>query len=393
MAHGAPASTMPRPRPGLAFGRHVGNLSQLVLKELRSIRADPLMLILVLYAFTIAVYTVTTGASTEVRNMPVGFVDEDHSSLSRQLADALLPPLFKGATSLSAAEMDAALDRGRMVFVVVVPPKFEADLLAGHPTSIQINADATAMAQAGNGANYIQSILTNEISNFRARREGGSEAPVNLVIRSMFNPNMMPSWFNSVVQVINSLTMLTIILSGAALIREREQGTVEHLLVMPVVPLEIMLAKIIANALVILSAAGLSLTLVVERLLGVPLAGSLALFMLGAALYACTVAALGILLGTVATTMGQFALLAIPVFLVLQLLSGSTTPIESMPAWLRYVMLAVSPTPHFVAFAQAVLYRGADMSIVWPQLLALAALGSVYFAFSLRRFRQVIFGG
>jgi len=393
MAHAGPASTITRPSPGSAFGRHVGNLSQLVIKELRSIRADPLMLILVLYAFTIAVYTVTTGASTEVRNMPVGFVDEDHSSLSRQLGDALLPPLFKGATSLSAAEMDVALDRGRMVFVVVVPPKFEADVLAGHATSIQINVDATAMAQAGNGANYIQSILTNEISNFRARREGGSEAPVNLVIRSMFNPNMMPSWFNSVVQVINSLTMLTIILSGAALIREREQGTVEHLLVMPVVPLEIMLAKIIANALVILSAAGLSLMLVVERLLGVPLAGSLALFMLGAALYACTVAALGILLGTVATTMGQFALLAIPVFLVLQLLSGSTTPMESMPLWLSYVMLAVSPTPHFVAFAQAVLYRGADISIVWPQLLALAALGSVYFAFSLRRFRQVIFGG
>jgi len=393
MAHGAPASTMPRPRPGLAFGRHVGNLSQLVLKELRSIRADPLMLILVLYAFTIAVYTVTTGASTEVRDMPVGFVDEDHSSLSRQLGDALLPPLFRGAISLSATEMDTALDQGRMVFVVVVPPKFEADVLAGHPTSIQINADATAMAQAGNGANYIQSILMNEITNFKARREGSSEAPVNLVIRSMFNPNMTLSWFNSVVQVINSLTMLTVILSGAALIREREQGTVEHLLVMPVVPLEIMLAKIIANALVILSAAGLSLVLVVERLLGVPLAGSLALFMLGAALYACTVAALGILLGTVATTMGQFALLAIPVFLVLQLLSGSTTPMESMPLWLRYVMLAVSPTPHFVAFAQAVLYRGGHIWIVWPQLLALAALGSVYFAFSLRRFRHVIFGG
>jgi ABC-2 type transport system permease protein len=393
MAHGAPASTLTRRRRRLAFGRHVGNLSQLVIKELRSIRADPLMLILVLYAFTIAVYTVTTGASTEVRDMPVGFVDEDHSSLSRQLGDALLPPLFKGAMPLSATEMDAALDQGRMVFVVVVPPKFEADVLTGHATSIQINVDATAMAQAGNGATYIQSILMNEITNFKARSEGGSEAPVNLVIRSMFNPNMTTSWFNSVVQVINSLTMLTVILSGAALIREREQGTVEHLLVMPVVPLEIMLAKIIANALVILSAAGLSLVLVVERLLGVPIAGSLALFMLGAALYACTVAALGILLGTVATTMGQFALLAIPTFLVLQLLSGSTTPMESMPLWLRYVMLTISPTPHFVGFAQGVLYRGADISIVWPQLLALAALGSAYFAFSLRRFRHVIFGG
>jgi ABC-2 type transport system permease protein len=393
MARGAAESAMSPRRRGSAFGRHVANLYRLVIKELRSIRADPLMLILMLYAFTVAIYTVTTGASTEVRDMTVGFVDEDRSSLSRQLNDALLPPLFKRTIALSAAEMDAALDQGRMVFVVVVPPEFEADILAGRPASIQINVDATAMAQAGNGATYIQNILSNEITGFSARREGSSEAPINLVIRSKFNPNLEPSWFTSVTQVINNLTLLIIILTGAALIREREEGTVEHLLVMPVVPPEIMLAKIIANGLVILSAAGLSLALVVQWLLGVPIAGSFALFLLGGALYAFTVAALGILLGTVATTMGQFALLAIPVFLVMQLLSGSATPMESMPLWLRYVMLIISPTPHFVAFTQTVLFRGAGFSTVWPQLLALAALGCVYFTFSLRRFRRVIFGG
>jgi ABC-2 type transport system permease protein len=393
MARGAAESAMNPRRRGSAFGRHVANLYRLVIKELRGIRADPLMLILMLYAFTVAIYTVTTGASTEVRDMTVGFVDEDRSSLSRQLNDALLPPLFKRTIALSAAEMDAALDQGRMVFVVVVPPEFEADILAGRPASIQINVDATAMAQAGNGATYIQNILSNEITGFSARREGSSEAPINLVIRSKFNPNLEPSWFTSVTQVINNLTLLIIILTGAALIREREEGTVEHLLVMPVVPPEIMLAKIIANGLVILSAAGLSLALVVQWLLGVPIAGSFALFLLGGALYAFTVAALGILLGTVATTMGQFALLAIPVFLVMQLLSGSATPMESMPLWLRYVMLIISPTPHFVAFTQTVLFRGAGFSTVWPQLLALAALGCVYFTFSLRRFRRVIFGG
>lgn len=393
MADRAPNPAINRPSRRSAFGRHIANLYQLAIKELRSIRADPLMLVLVLYSFSVAVYMVTTGASTEVRNMTVGVVDEDRSSLSRQLRDALLPPLFQRTILLSAPEMDAALDQGRMVFVVVVPPKFEADVLAGRPTSVQINVDATAMAQAGNGAIYIQNILSNEITRFKARREGSGDAPVNLVIRSKFNPNLTPSWFTSVMQVVNNLTLLTVILSGAALIREREQGTVEHLLVMPVVPTEIMLAKIVANGLVIVAAAGLSLALVVQWLLGVPIAGSLVLFLLGGALYAFTVAALGILLGTLATTMGQFALLAIPVLLVMQLLSGSTTPMESMPLWLSYVMLTISPTPHFVAFAQAVLYRGAGLSIVWPQLLALVVLGGVYFAFSLRRFRRVIFGG
>ena len=166
-------------------------------------------------------------------------------------------------------------------------------------------------------------------------------------------------------QVINQITMLTVILTGAALIREREQGTVEHLLVMPIVAPEIMVAKMIANALVILVAATLSIQFVVHWWIGSPINGSLVLFVFGAAIYALVVAALGIMLGTLATTMGQFGLLAIPVLMVTQLLSGSSTPMESMPVWLQYVVQTVSPTPHFVSFAQAVLFRGADVTLVW----------------------------
>ena len=217
--------------------------------------------------------------------------------------------------------------------------------------------------------------------------------PVNVVVRAKFNPNLKSSWFTSVMQVINNITLLTVILTGAALIREREQGTVEHLLVMPVVPAEIMLAKILANGLVTLVAAGLSLILVVEWWLEVPIRGSILLFLGGSCFYVFTVAALGILLGTIANTMGQFGLLAMPVLLVMQLLSGSATPMESMPVWLQYLMQTISPTPHFVSFAQAVLYRGADFFVVWPLLVAMAVIGGVYFAFALHRFRRVIFGG
>ena len=217
-------------------------------------------------------------------------------------------------------------------------------------------------------------------------------APINLVVRAKFNPNLRTSWFSAMTQVINQITLLTVILTGAALIREREQGTVEHLLVMPVVPAEIMLAKMFANGLVILVAAMLSLQFVVHWWIGAPIAGSLLLFLLGAALYALVVAALGILLGTLSTTMGQFGLLAMPVLMVTQLLSGSSTPMESMPIWLQYVMRTISPTPHFVAFSQAVLFRGADLTLVWRPLLAMLIIGAVYFAFAMRRFRRVIFG-
>ena len=371
---------------------HLVNVYRLAVKELRSIRADPMMLVLVAYTFTIAVYTVATGASTEAKDLTVGVVDEDRSDLSGRLRDALNPPLFKRSVLITANEIDANMDDGRLIFVLEIPPRFQSDLLAGRQASLQLNVDATAMAQAGNGAVYIQNIIAQEIAKFQAGREGTPSTPVNVVIRAMFNPNLYSSWFSSVMQVVNNVTMLTVILTGAALIREREQGTVEHLLVMPVVPAEIMLSKIIANGLVILIAAGLSLALVVEALLKVPIAGSLTLFLAGATLYALAVAALGILLGTQTTTMGQFALLAIPVLLVMQLLSGTATPMESMPVWLQYVMRITCPTPHFVAFSQAVLFRGADLAIVWPLLVAIAAIGSVYFAFALGRFRRVIFG-
>ncbi|MCJ8143357.1 ABC transporter permease [Ancylobacter sp. A5.8] len=371
---------------------HLANIYRLVIKELRGIRADPVMLFLVAYTFSVSVYTVASGASTEANNLTVGIVDEDRSDLSRQILNALNPPLFKTAELIAPDRIDAEMDAGRLVFVVEIPPNFQSDVLAERQPSLQVNVDATAMTQAGNGAVYLQSIIAQEVGDFAARREAATASPVNVVIRARFNPNLTSAWFTSVMQVINSITMLTVILTGAALIREREQGTVEHLLVMPVVPAEIMLAKIAASSLVILLAAGLSLVVVVGWGLGVPIAGSLTLFLAGAGLYAFSVASLGIMLGTLATTMGQFGLLAIPVLVIMQLLSGSSTPMESMPVWLQYTMQFISPTPHFVAFAQGVLYRGAGIETVWTPLLAVAAIGAVYFAYALSRFRRVIFG-
>jgi ABC-2 type transport system permease protein len=372
---------------------HLVNIYRLTIKELRSIRSDPIMLALVAYSFTIAIHAAATGASTEAKNLSVGIVDEDRSDLSRRIADGLTPPTFKPAVQIAVTEIDPAMDSQRFIYVIEIPPKFQADILFGRQPTVQINIDATAAAQAFNGMTYIQNVIMNYVTEFVSGREGLSGAPVRVVTRAKFNPNFSTSWFTSVMQIINNLTMITVILTGAALIREREQGTVEHLLVMPVVPAEIMLSKILANGIVILFAAGLSLLLVVQWWLQVPIAGSIVLFLAGSCFYVFTVASLGIALGTVASTMAQFGLLSIPVLLVMMLLSGGTTPMESMPVWLQYVMNVISPTPHFVVFAQDVLYRGADLSIVWREILAMAVIGSVYFAFALQRFRRVIFGG
>nr|WP_026221145.1 ABC transporter permease [Ancylobacter sp. FA202] len=361
---------------------------RLGIKELYSLKADPVLAGLILYTFTVAVYTVSVGAKFEVENAAVAVVDEDQSALSRRLGDALLQPFFKPPVPISAREIDAAMDAGRYVFVLSIPPKFEHDLIAGRQPALQLDIDATAMSQAGNGAAYIQNILVQEVA---AAMGGSATTPVNVVIRPKFNANLTSAWFTAVMQVINNVTMLAVILSGAALIREREHGTIEHLLVMPVTPNEIMLAKIWANGLVIVVAATLSLLIVVERLLGVPVQGSVTLFVASMLVYQFSVTALGILVATVSTSMAQFGLIVMPILIVMNLLSGSTTPMESMPVWLQNVM-QLSPSTHFVALSQAVLYRGAGLSVIWPNLLALAAIGAAFFTLAALRFRKALQG-
>ncbi|ENN85260.1 putative ABC transporter permease component [Rhizobium freirei PRF 81] len=360
---------------------------RLGVKELHSLRSDPVLMLLIVYTFTFAIYAVATGAKFDVENASVAIVDEDHSMLSARLRDALLKPFFNEPVLVDASKVDSSMDAGRFVFVVEIPPKFEQDVIANRHPSVAIDIDATAMSQAGNGATYIQNIILQEVL---AAIPGKTPIdPIDLVVRAKFNPNLKSEWFTSVMQVINNVSILAVILAGAALIREREHGTIEHLLVMPIRPIEIMLAKIWANGLVIVAAAIVSLLVVVERVLAVPVAGSLPLFVAAAVLYLFSVTALGILIATISTSMAQFGLIAMPLLVVMNLLSGSTTPLESMPNWLQQGMMA-SPSTHFVALSQAILYRGAGLSIVWLQMLALAIIGAAFFGLASMRFRQAL---
>ncbi|HBF29083.1 ABC transporter permease [Rhizobium sp.] len=365
----------------------LARIFRLGIKELYSIKADPVMMFLIFYAFTLAVYTVSTGAKLEVQNASVAVVDEDRSMLSARVRDALIKPFFKQAPLIEAKDVDAAMNSGQFVFVLDIPPKFEQDAIAGRKPTVELNIDATAMSQAGNGAAYIQNIILQEVET--ALPQTAASTPINLVSVTKFNPNLMSMWFTAVMQVINNITMLSVILTGAALIREREHGTIEHLLVMPVKPTEIMLSKIWSNGLVIVVAAVLSLVVVVEQILAVPVAGSLTLFIAAAVLYQFSVTSLGILIATASTSMAQFGLIAIPVLIAMNLLSGSTTPMESMPMWLQYVM-QLSPSTHFVALSQSILYRGAGLGAVWHSMGALVLIGSAFFAIALLRFRSTL---
>ena len=375
--------------PGVVTMKRLANIFWLGTKELRSLQRDTVLVLFVIYAFTFAIYTQAKGTSSEVHNASIAFVDEDQSTLSKRLFESFYPPRFKHPQAIKADEADRLMDNGSYMFVVVVPPHFEADVRAGRGPELQVNIDATAMQQASIGAGYIRNILTDQVLSYLRRSENKPEVPVSVVVRKAYNPNGDTSWFTSIVAIINQVTTLTMILTGAALIREREHGTIEHMLVMPLSAFEIALAKVWANGLVVLVAVTASLFLVVRTILAVPIAGSPALFLAGVVLYLFFGTALGIFLGTITRSMAQFALLIILLIIVLQLLSGGNTPIESQPEWMQRLTL-VLPSRHFVAFSQAIIYRGAGLETVWPQFLAVAGIGLLLFVFSLRLFRQSI---
>ena len=347
--------------------RHLRNIFNLGIKELRSLLGDKAMLTLIVFSFTVSVYSSATVTPGSLNLAPIAIADMDQSQLSNRIVNSFYRPWFLPPEMITADEMDAGLDAGRYTFAINIPPNFQRDVLSGRQPDIQVNVDATRMSQAFTGNGYIQNIINGEVNSFVARYRDNSEPLVSLETRMRFNPNLDPAWFGGVMAIINNITMLAIVLTGSALIREREHGTVEHLLVMPITPFEIMMAKVWSMGLVVL---------VVKGVLGVALS-----------LFATT--SIGIFMGTIARSMPQLGLLVILVLLPLQMLSGGSTPRESMPQMVQDIMLTM-PTTHFVSLAQAILYRGAGFEIVWPQFLTLIAIGGAFFTIALLRFRKTI---
>jgi len=364
----------------------LANIARLGVKELRGLARDPALLILIVYAFTVSIYTASKAVPETLNRAPIAIVDEDRSPVASRIITAFNPPFFTVPRMISQHEMDSRMDAGLDTFALDIPPNFQRDLLARRSPAIQLNIDATRMSQAFTGGGYVQSIVSGEVAEFLSRHRSATAVPVELALRARFNPELNKGWFGAINHVISAITMLSIILSGAALIREREHGTIEHLLVMPVTPFEIMAAKIWSMGLVVLIAASVALVMVVQGLLAVPIGGSIALFLAGAALHLFATTCMGIFLATVGGSMPQFGLLLMLVLMPLQALAGSVTPRESMPILIQDIMLA-APNTHFVILAQAILFRGAGLDVVWPQFVALLAIGLAMFALALRRFR------
>lgn len=360
----------------------------LVRKELMSISHDRFLLAFVIYSFSFSIYLQATGNSQDIRNATVAIADEDHSELSRRIAGTFQSPFFKPPQQVDPAAIDGLMGAAQATFALDIPPRFEADLVSGKTPTIQLLVDATAMSQAGLGASQIQSMVDQEIRDYLRGRIAVTTAPP-LEVRAAFNQSLVSTWFTGVVELLDSTTMLAILLAGAAIVREREHGTLEHLLVMPIRPAEIMIAKIVANGLLIATLAAFALRFVLSEILGLQVAGSSALFLSGVVSYLFFAGSLGIFLGTVSRSMPQLSLLFMLTVLPMSLLSGGNTPLETMPDWLQNVM-SLSPSSHYVALTQSILMRGAGIETVWPHFASTLMIGGLFFGFSLYRFRRFL---
>lgn len=354
------------------------------LKEFSSLGRDMALLVLIIFMFSGVIYSNAKAKPDALNKAAIAVVDEDRSQLSQRMIDALHEPFFLPPRQIDRRQIDTGMDAGLDTFVLNIPAGFQRDLVAGRQPAVQLNVDATRQSQALVGAAYIQNILGEEIRNYLESDTAPFGFGVNLVQHTLFNPNLYSAWFGGISGLINNVTLLSIILTGAALIREREHGTVEHLLVMPITPLQIMLSKVWSMGVVVLVGSFFALQFMIRWVIGAQLAGSATLFMAGAFVYLFATTSIGIYMGTLARTMPQFGLMAILLLLPLQILSGSITPRESMPELVQWIMSA-TPTLHFVSYAQAVLLRGANFAMIWFEFVTMLAIGLLFFFFAHRR--------
>jgi ABC-2 type transport system permease protein len=366
--------------------RKLWHIYRLGLKELISFRYDYVLIVMVIYSFTVMVIVTAKGTGLQVRNSSVAYVDEDQSSLSTRIIEAIQPPFFQKPQAITFPEINQILDRAEYIFVIHIPTGFQKDLMSGKTPEVGIDVDATAIGHAKLGTTYLSRIINDEIQTYLHGAQKPLEPPVQVTTRVLYNQNRESSWFMGVVFLTHMITLLSLILPAAALIKEKERGTVEHLLVMPLVPLEITIAKVWASSFIVVAGAMFSLFFSIKWVIGAPIHGSTLLFFLGTIVFLYATTELGVFLATIAKNQPQAGLLSMPIIVPINLLSGGVTPLESMPRFLQVIM-QFAPTTHYMEFCSRVLFRDAGIGVVWPQLLAMAAIGTVLFIGAMLRFR------
>lgn len=366
----------------------------MITKELLQLSRDGALVFFFLWAFNVNVFIVGNDMRFQLTNARLVVHDADHSVASRELIHRFHAPFFRfEGEVVQRNEGLRLLDESKVMLVLTIPPRFQESLAGGEQTAVQLQVDTTNSPQGLSAASYAERIVGEFGLEVAARRVGlvGAAEDGLPVIRSehrvWYNPNQTEAWFQSVVELLNMITVFAILLSAAAMVREKERGTIEQLLVSPLTPFQIMFPKVAAMTLVILMGTAVSLLVIVQGVFHLPVKGSLFLFFSMTALYVFTTAGLGLVISTVTTNQAQVGLMTILVVAPMLLLSGTWTPPETMPEGVR-ILMVFSPLRYFVDISYGILFKGAGIEILWKPVLAMAVLGGSLFGLGLWRFRR-----
>ena len=363
----------------------------LVRKEFAQILRDRPLVFILLWTFTVAIYTSGNSRSADVDRIPTAVYDLSQSAASRDFLGHLRPPYFKIVGYLTA-ERDVGewLDTGRASIVVLVPPDFHRCIAAGESAHVQVLTDGALATSATVAIAYIAGISAQYSATLVTHRAGTPAVRVPSIderLRVKFNPNMLSTWFGGLLELMTMFAMVSLLLTSANMVREKEHGTLEQLLVSPARPFEIFVAKMIPTLVVVLSLSGLSFLLVLRPLFHLPVRGSLMLFYSGAALFVFAMTSLGMAIAVVARSLAQAMMIMILVLQPMVFLSGAWNPPEAMIPWLRTIGM-LSPLRYFIDFGYSVILKGSSAAMVGHDLVAIAALGAAMFAFSITWFQR-----
>lgn len=373
------------------WGRRLAVMTK---KEFLQLMRDAVLLVFIVYAFTADIYLAASGVTLQLNHAATVVRDLDHSAASRELLGRFQPPYFRLDGELASdAEGLRLLDDGNAMLTLDIPPQFERDLLNGRQTALQMQVDATNSVLGFLASSYAAQIVGGyglEVGLKQLGVGGGNADALPVVdnrTRVWYNPNQNDAWFMGISELLNIITVFAILLPAAAMVREKERGTVEQLLVSPLSPFQIMFPKVISMTAVILLGTALSLFAVLLPGFGLPVKGSLTLFFTLTGLYIFTTAGLGLFAATIARNLAQVGMLTILILAPMLFLSGAWTPPEAMPAWLRQLTF-VSPLHYYIDIAFGILLKGQTAGELLPLIGGMLLLGGAVFGFGLYRFRR-----
>jgi ABC-2 type transport system permease protein len=360
-------------------------IGRLLRKELRQIFRDPRMKRVIFVAPMVQLVVFGYAVNTDIRETPMAVVDHSRSRESRDLVDALTASGYFRVVGRSGRSTDLtrALDRGDAIVGIEIPPTYARDLRSGKGAAVQVLVDGTNSNTATVVQGNVLRLIQQESERQMAAGGGPLPAGVELRVRAWFNPDLASRVYNVPAVMGLIVLIMSLLLTALTLVRERELGTLEQLMVTPVTPGELILGKTIPVALIALT----QLTLVMAVAIfwfQIPFRGSLLALLVAATIYIIAGLAFGLLISTISRTQQEALMVMFLFFMPAIILSGFMFPVFTMPQPFQWLTLA-NPIRHFLEIVRPVFLKGSGVLDLWPQYLWLLALaGTALLAVRLR---------